>query len=162
MKIAILSDTHGKQSTVRAALDEVVRRDASLILHCGDIADAGTVRLFPAHTHFVYGNCDSHERDAIEMAVADIGATLHQGYGYLELDGTRIGFVHGDDAQLFRDLENSDGFDFLFYGHTHLAREHRTGKTRVINPGALYRAAVKTFAILDLATGTIETVVVTR
>jgi len=30
----------------------------------------------------------------------------------------------------------------------------------VINPGALYRAALKTFAILDLPSGTIETVVV--
>ena len=160
MKIAILSDTHSKQSTVRAALDEVARRGATLILHCGDIADAETVRLFPAHTHFVFGNCDAHEREAIEGAVAAVGATLHQPFGHVEIGNKVIGFIHGDDGPLLRDLEKADAFDYLFYGHTHQAREHRTGKTRVINPGALYRTAVKTFVLLDTDTGEIETVVV--
>jgi uncharacterized protein len=159
MKIAILSDTHSKQATVRAALDEVARYGAALILHCGDIADAETARLFPAHTHFVYGNCDD-EREDIERAIDEVGATLQEPFGHLELDGKAIGFVHGDDHQLLRDLERSGAFDYLFYGHTHQAEEHCTGKTRVINPGALYRAAVKTFAILDVARGEIETVVV--
>jgi predicted phosphodiesterase len=48
----------------------------------------------------------------------------------------------------------------VFYGHTHQAAEHRTGKTRVINPGALHRARPKTFVVLDLATGEVESVVV--
>jgi uncharacterized protein len=159
MKIAVLSDTHSKHSTVVAALDEAARRGAELILHCGDIADPETVRLFPAHTHFVFGNCD-HDRDAMTRAIEEIGATIQQPFSHIELDGTTIGFVHGDDGALLRDLERSDAFDFLFYGHTHQAREHRSGKTRVINPGALYRAALKTFAILDLPGGAIETVVV--
>jgi putative phosphoesterase len=159
MKIAIVSDTHSKHGTVRAALDEAARRGAELILHCGDIADAETVRLFPAHTHFVFGNCD-HDRDGMVRAIEEIGATIHHSFGHVELHGTNIGFVHGDDGTLLRDLEQADAFDFLFYGHTHQAREHRKGKTRVINPGALYRAAVKTFAILELPIGTIETVVV--
>jgi putative phosphoesterase len=159
MKIAILSDTHSKQSTIRAALAEAARRQVELILHCGDIADDETVRLFPAHTMFVFGNCD-YARDEIEAAVAEIGATLQQPFGHLERDGKQIAFVHGDDSQLLRDLEPSDAFDFLFYGHTHQAKEHRRGKTRVINPGALYRAAVKTFVVLEVQTGAIEKVVV--
>jgi putative phosphoesterase len=159
MKIAILSDTHSKQSTVRAALAEAGRRQIELILHCGDIADAETVRLFPAHTHFVFGNCD-YERDELERAARDIGATLQQPWGHIERDGKQIAFVHGDDSRLFHDLEHSETFDFLFYGHTHHAEEHRRGKTRVINPGALYRAAVRTFVVLDVETGEIEKIVV--
>ena len=159
MKIAILSDTHSKQSTVHAALDAAARRGAELILHCGDIADDDTVRLFPAHTIFVYGNCD-YTRGDIERAVADIGATIQDPWGHVERGGKQIAFVHGDDHQLLLDLERSNAFDFLFYGHTHQAEEHRTGKTRVINPGALYRTAVKTFAVLDVVSGEIETVVV--
>jgi putative phosphoesterase len=159
MKIAIVSDTHSKQSTVRAALDLAARQRVELILHCGDIADDDTVRLFPAHTVFVFGNCD-YQRDDIEQAVADIGATLQQPFGHVEPLGKQIGFVHGDDHQLLRDLEHADAFDYLFYGHTHQAEQHRTGKTRVINPGALYRTAVKTFTILDVAADTIETIVV--
>jgi uncharacterized protein len=159
MKIAILSDTHSKQSTVEAALAEARRRRVELILHCGDIADDETVRLFPAHTIFVFGNCDYMRQD-IARAVDEVGATLQEPYGHVEHDGKLIGFVHGDDRQLLLDLERADAFDYLFYGHTHQAEQHRTGKTLVVNPGALYRTAVKTFAVLDVETGAIETVVV--
>jgi putative phosphoesterase len=152
MKIAILSDTHSKQSTVHAALAAAARRSVELILHCGDIADDDTVRLFPAHTIFVYGNCDARRGD-IERAVGDIGATIQDPWAHVERAGKQIAFTHGDSRQLLHDLEVSDTFDFLFYGHTHQAEEHRTGKTRVINPGALYRAAVKTFAVLDVESG---------
>jgi putative phosphoesterase len=160
MKIAIFSDTHSKQSTVHAALHEAECRGVKLILHCGDIADDDTVRLFPPHTMFVFGNCDKYACADIEHAITSIGAMLHQPWGHVECAGKVIGFVHGDDNQLLRDLEHSDAFDYLFYGHTHQAEEHRTGKTRVVNPGALYRTAVKTFAVLDVDSGEIETVVV--
>jgi len=50
-------------------------------------------------------------------------------------------------------LENSGQYDYLFYGHSHVASEHRTGPTRIINPGALHRARPKTFAVLDLESG---------
>jgi putative phosphoesterase len=159
MKIAIVSDTHSKLSTVRAALTAASKRHVELILHCGDIADDDTVRLFPAHSIFVYGNCDYYRAD-IARAIDEIGATLQEPFGHVEHGGKVIAFVHGDDRTLLRDLEHADTFDFLFYGHTHEAEEHRTGKTRVINPGALYRTAVKTFAVLDVATGVVETVVI--
>jgi putative phosphoesterase len=159
MKIAIVSDTHGTRSTVEAALGLITGRGVEVIVHCGDIADGDTVRLFPAGTHFVFGNCD-YDREDIETAVGQIGATLHGQWGTLDLDGRKIAFTHGDDRGLLQALEQSDGFDFVFYGHTHVAAEHQVGRTRVINPGALYRAAVKTFVILDVATGDIERVVV--
>jgi predicted phosphodiesterase len=38
------------------------------------------------------------------------------------------------------------------HGHTHVARDERLGPLRVINPGALQRAAVHTVATLDLRT----------
>jgi putative phosphoesterase len=158
MRIAILSDTHGRQSAVCAALQHIADLDVEFILHCGDIDDAATVRLFPAHTHFVYGNCDDLYQHEIRQAVKEIGATLHEPFGCLELQDKTLAFLHGDDKSLMRDLERSDAFDFLFYGHTHVAAEHRVGRTRVINPGALYRATVKTFILLDLPGGAIKTV----
>ena len=45
-------------------------------------------------------------------------------------------------------------------GLLHQVRDDRVGRTRVINPGALHRARPKTFAVLDLASGEIETVIV--
>ena len=159
MLIAVISDTHNRQVSVNQALAVMAERAVDLVIHCGDIEGGATVRLFPAHTHFVFGNCDRN-RDEIEEAVAEIGATLHGAWGQLELADRRLAFVHGDDLQLLHDLEHADTFDFLFHGHTHVAREHRTGKTRVINPGALQRVAVRTFLLLDLPSGDAETVTV--
>jgi predicted phosphodiesterase len=84
---------------------------------------------------------------------------LHEHFGSVELEGVKIAFLHGDDAGLLRDVERSGHYDFLFYGHTHHAEEHRTGPTRVINPGALHRARPKTFIVLDLPGGAVESVV---
>jgi len=158
MKIGILSDSHGRVGTVREALTELRSRGIDTVLHCGDIDDEPTIRLFAGlKAHFVFGNCDT-DRDELRQVMAEVGATLHEPFGHVTLDGVEIAFVHGDDGTLFRDLERSDAFDFLFYGHTHVAEEHRTGRTRVINPGALQRARVKTFVILDLQTRDVESV----
>ena len=160
MKIGIVSDTHARHATTGEALADLRRRGISTVLHCGDIDDPQTVELFRGFdAHFVFGNCD-WERAALREAMTAVGATLHEPFGNLELDGVKLAFVHGDDSDLRRDLERSGAFDFLFYGHTHLAEEHHTGPTRVINPGALHRARPKTFAVLDLATRAVESVVV--
>ena len=161
MQIAILSDTHSRYATVEKALGLLQARKINTLLHCGDIEDSETVWLFQGFTaHFVFGNCDRLEAHAIRQAVHGIGETLHDGYAALELEGVKIAFTHGDDHRLIRDLEMSGAFDFLFYGHTHKAEEHRAGPTRVINPGALHRANPKTFILLDLPSGEVETVVV--
>ncbi len=154
MRIAVISDTHSRTSSVQAALALLAQQNVALILHCGDIQDGDTVKLFPANTHFVPGNCD--DRNEIRNAAQSIGATYHDGYGTLELAGKSVGFVHGDDPQLLRDLEQSNAFDFLFHGHTHIAGERQVGKTRVINPGALQRVIVRTFIVVDLASGEVE------
>src|SRR5262249_41533955 len=158
MKIAVVSDTHSRNVTTGLALVEIRERGITTVLHCGDIEGPETVALFRGLTaHFVFGNCD-WDRSAIRQAVAAIGATLHEPFGNLELEGNRLAFVHGDDKALFLELENSGSFDYLFYGHTHRLAEHRTGPTRVINPGALHRANPKTFVVLDLASGKAETI----
>jgi uncharacterized protein len=159
MRLAVISDTHSRTVSVQSALAIMAERGVDCIIHCGDIQDGDTVRLFPSHTHFIRGNCD-YDVDDIERAVAEIGATWHGAWGQLELAGQSIAFVHGDNHQLLHDLEHADAFDFLFCGHTHIAREHRTGRTRVINPGALQRVARRTFLLLDLPSGKAESVTV--
>ena len=76
----------------------------------------------------------------------------------MAIAGRKIAFLHGDDRRMFHDVEHSDAYDFLFYGHTHQPEEHVTGPTRVINPGALHRAKPKRFIVLDLPGGAIEPV----
>ncbi len=158
MLIAVISDSHSRTSSVQAALRIMAERKVELIVHCGDICDGATVRLFPAHTHFILGNCD-YDRGDIEQAVAATGATFHGAWGQLNAAGQSLAFAHGDDPVLLNDLVHAD-FDFVFHGHTHLAKEHRVGKTRVINPGALQRVAVRTFVLLELPGGAVESVTV--
>jgi putative phosphoesterase len=160
MRIGIVSDTHGNRLMVNLALAELRQRGITTVLHCGDIDDPETVELFRAFTtHFVFGNCD-YDKDALRAAMDATGATLHDHFGNLELEGVKLAFTHGDDKHLMRDVERSGYYDFLFYGHTHQAAEHRTGPTRVINPGALHRARPKTFVVLDLGSREVESVTV--
>ena len=160
MQIGILSDTHGRTITVKLALAQLRERGITTVLHCGDIDDAETVELFRDFTtHFVFGNCDLDKAE-MRAAMTNIGATLHDSFGSVELEGVKIAFLHGDDAKMMRDVERSGYYDFLFYGHTHQAEEHQTGPTRVINPGALHRARPKSFLVLNLADKQTETLIV--
>ncbi len=158
MRIAILSDSHDQKDAVWAALELIAEQKVDLLLHCGDIDDVETVLLFGAQTHFVLGNCD-HDRARLRRAVADIGATLHEPYGRLEIAGVRIAFVHGDDQELLGELASNGQHDLVCHGHTHLPRDQRQGATRIINPGALYRARPRTVAVLDLASGSLTSLV---
>ena len=49
-----------------------------------------------------------------------------------------------DHQQTVRDI------DYVLHGHTHIAADTCIGSARVINPGALQRAARYTVALLDL------------
>jgi uncharacterized protein len=160
MRIGIVSDTHSRYATVEKVVRLLRQRAVYCVLHCGDIEDADAVWLFEdLTTHFVFGNCDT-ERASLRQAIDAIGGTLQEPFGNLELEGKKIAWMHGDDKRLLQDVENSGHFDFLFYGHTHHAEQHRTGPTLVVNPGALHRARVKTFVILDPEAGDLESVIV--
>lgn len=160
MLIAILSDTHNQLARTRRALDLAREQDASMVLHCGDIEDPPIVSLFHGWTaHFVLGNCD-WDRTGLAETIEEIGGTLHHRFGHLEIDGTKLAFLHGHDSELLEDLIQSAAYDYIFHGHTHVAAERRVGQTRIINPGALHRVQIKTFLLLDPATGETKSIVV--
>ncbi|MDO8629862.1 MAG: metallophosphoesterase family protein, partial [Phycisphaerales bacterium] len=69
----------------------------------------------------------------------------------VELDGKRFAVFHGHESE-FDDLSGID-VDFVLHGHTHVARDEVIVGKRVINPGALHRAAKKTVATIDTVTG---------
>jgi putative phosphoesterase len=158
MHIAIVSDTHSRYQTVETVVTQLRQRGIERVLHCGDIEDAETVWLFEGFdAHFVFGNCDT-ERASLRQAIHGIGGALLEPFGSVEWDGRRIAWTHGDDKRLLRDVEASGHFDYLFYGHTHQAEQHASGPTRVVNPGALYRARPRSFVVLDLESGELESV----
>jgi putative phosphoesterase len=180
MRVGIVSDTHDREASVKAVVAKLRECGITHVFHCGDIETVATVRLFAGfQTHFVLGNWDGdwipgvncglaprapdgRKRDAARLrrAIDDAGARLHEPWGELELEGRHLAWVHGNDRALLKELEKSECYDYLFYGHTHRAEQHRVGRTLVINPGALFKVYPMTFAILDLLRGDVETVAV--
>jgi putative phosphoesterase len=160
MRIGVVSDTHDRQEAVAEAVRLLLEQHVELILHCGDIETPETVRVFrPIPTHFVFGNWDK-ERAKLAAAIKEVGGTHSDSFGAIELAGKRIAWVHSHERHQLRQLENADFFDYVFYGHTHVREQHRTGKTLVANPGALFRANPKTCIVLDIVTGEIKPIII--
>jgi predicted phosphodiesterase len=81
----------------------------------------------------------------------------------VEIEGRSIAVFHGhepqfltieravlrNDARLLADA--AGGRRYVLHGHSHVPRDVRLGEVRVINPGALHRAARHTVATLDPA-----------
>lgn len=157
MKIGVISDTHDRVERTAEAIRLLTEQGAELLIHGGDIVSLATVRLFAGvPTHFVFGNND--EPDELIGPIAEVGAHHHDESGELTLAGKRIAWTHGHRWHLLRDLERSNQFDYLFYGHTHVAESHRTGKTLVANPGALHRANPRTCLLVDLTSGELKSI----
>jgi putative phosphoesterase len=160
MLIGILSDTHSNYAIVKRVRDILDERQINEILHCGDIEDAETVCLLEGLApQFVLGNCDS-DTPELRQAIRDVGGVLYDGFGLIERNNCNVAWIHGHEQSRFGDLVDAQHFDFVFYGHTHRQERHRIGKTEVVNPGALYRARDKTFAILDTKSRQVEIVLV--
>jgi putative phosphoesterase len=156
MRIGVVSDTHDRSEAVAEAIRLMVEHQVELILHCGDIESPDTIALFkPIPTHFVYGNWDK-DRTRLTAAIRAVGGHANDTFGALEIANKRIAWVHSHERHLLHQLEHCDMFDYVFYGHTHIREQHRTGRTLVANPGALFRANPKTCVILDVVTGELK------
>jgi len=160
MRIGVLSDTHDRIEAIAEAVRLLTDQQVELILHCGDIETPETIAAFQVvPTHFVFGNWDK-DKVKLTAAIKAIGGTAHDSFGALEIGGKRIAWVHSHERHQLYQLEHCDYFDYVFYGHTHVREQHRTGKTLVANPGALFRANPKTCIVLDVVTGEIKPIIV--
>ena len=156
MLIGILSDTHGRGPIMAAAVDLLRRRGAEYLIHCGDVGGVDLLEhLVGGPAAFVLGNCDADE-PAYRRHAQSLGVVFCGSMGDLELDGRRLAVMHGDDAPLMERILASRQHDYLLHGHTHVRHDQHVGRTRVINPGALFRAAHKSVAILDTRADALE------
>ena len=150
MRIAVVSDTHGHVRYTSAAVALIRDENVEAVLHCGDIGSPAIPPLFGEWpTHFVFGNVD-HDEEELAQAITHAGLTCHYRFGAFSLSGVKIALLHSDDRRAFEGAIDSGEFDLVCYGHSHIAEQHHVGKTLVLNPGALYRADPRTFAIVEL------------
>ena len=156
MKIGVLSDTHNHLRESRVALDELVKRGATHLVHCGDAGEE-VVDLLAAdclehglRAYVALGNCD--RGDDVRFAPQPPGVERGLSPEFM-LDGKRCVAVHGDNAHRLDSVSTSGEFDYVFTGHTHARSDRRIGKTRVLNPGSPVRplGGPPSVALLDLA-----------
>jgi putative phosphoesterase len=150
--LGVVSDTHGHVANARAAVRMLESFGVEAVLHCGDIGSQAIVPLFAAWpTHFVFGNVDGSSLAAgLATAIENAGLTCDGRFGSFELAGAKIALLHGDDGRLLDQTIKAGAHQLVCHGHTHVPRLERVGPTLVLNPGALYRAAQHTIAIIEL------------
>jgi putative phosphoesterase len=159
--VGILSDTHDRVAAAKAAIDLLRGRGAEHFVHCGDIGTEPILDLLAGlPAAFVFGNND-WDRAGLERYAALIDVRCLADAGELELGGKRFFVTHGDDARTLRRVVEEQRHDYLLHGHTHVRRDERVGRVRIINPGALHRAREKTVALLDTATDALTFLTVT-
>jgi putative phosphoesterase len=156
VKIGILSDTHSRFSIALEAVRLLQQAGAEELIHCGDVGEERVLdALVGLPAAFVFGNND-YDRDGLRKYAGLIGVHCLGAYGVLERAGKRLAVTHGDDFRLISRLQRPPTtVDYLFTGHTHVRHDQRINGVRCINPGALYRAAIKSVALLDLSTDTL-------
>ncbi len=150
MLIGVLSDSHGCADITARAVEELLSHGAQTLIHLGDFETEAVIDELVGHNaRIVFGNCDWNEQ-ALTRYAESVGVRVDHPLGLIEVGGKRIAFTHGHLDRLMREALD-DGVDYLFYGHTHTVSDERCGKTRLINPGALFRAPRYTAVVLDPA-----------
>jgi hypothetical protein len=158
--VGILSDTHDRADTMGLAIAHLKKEGAEFFIHCGDVGGQAVLdHLAGLKAAFVWGNTD-WERVPLQRYAQTLGVACYGAMGDIEIDGKRFAVLHGDDPALMQKLLTGQQYDYLLHGHTHVRRDQVVGKTRVINPGALFRAREKSVALLDPATGQLRFFVV--
>jgi hypothetical protein len=148
MLLGIIADSHGQAQTTRAAVTLLKQRGAEKLIHLGDIGTKAVLDELIGHeAHIVLGNCD-WDAAALRRYAQQIGITVDHPMGTLVIGDSRVAYTHGHVTRLM-DEALGDGVDYLLHGHSHQVRDERIGSTRVINPGALFRASRYTGALLD-------------
>ncbi len=168
MKIGILSETHGHSSRTVAALQILQDNLVRAVIHCGDIGSEGVVTELVAFVeksdipvYAVLGNVDYPDEEYRSWSTKGRFEVLGR-VGEVVLDARRILVIHGDDTRMLDLAIQSGEYQYVFTGHTHECSDETIGSTRVINPGAVYRASKPTVAVLDMADGALEYIALGR
>ncbi len=122
------------------------------VIHCGDV---GVTEVFDELVGrpctFVWGNMDFPDSGLVAY-LQTVGIHPPDEIPVrLTLDGKTFAVFHGHEHGFDHAVDTLD-VDYILHGHTHVPRDIRCGRTRIINPGALHRARRKTVATLDTET----------
>jgi predicted phosphodiesterase len=156
--LGVVSKSSGRADTVSAAIDVFAASGVSLVIHCGDVGGRHVLdplaRLGGA---FVWG-----DRDTDRMGLLRYGRTLGVDcfglIGTIDWEDKTICIVHGEDKSVIRRLLDEQQYDYLLLGHDLTPEDKVVGRTRIINPGAIFGSATPSIVLLDPPTGKLRVV----
>jgi uncharacterized protein len=161
--LGILSDTHGRAELTACALDTLRSAGAQFFIHCGDLGGESVLdQLAEVQARFVWGNTDE-PGELLTDYVRMLGLTMPGSPPLrINLDGKSVAVFHGHEPEFARLAQLADGIDsapfrrlaaadYILFGHRHVPYDRQCATVRVINPGAIHRAQIRTVATLDLA-----------
>ena len=164
MKVCIVSDSHDRADPLAQAVREAKALGAEVVIHCGDLIGAQTMKPALAAglpVHAIHGN-NIGDPTAMQFQSKKSGGQL-QYYGSeasLELGGRRIVVVHYDHHGYA--MACTGNWDLVCCGHSHQAEARQVpnvkgGSTWLANPGTVAGlAAPATWILADLATMSFE------
>lgn len=142
MKIGIISDTHDDIKNTQKAIELFNKLDVKNVFHAGDYVFPGIINLFKelkpnTNLYGVRGNNDGELLGIANKFKELENAVFFNEFGRVVIEKKEIGIYHGTNPKLSETLIQSQIFDLLILGHTHIRRIERVGRTLVLNPGAL-------------------------
>ena len=166
MKLGLISDTHGNLPRTREALDLLRREGIHQLVHCGDLGSEAVLNLLLEVRESgipviaVHGNVDEWDTDLILYA-KHLHIPLPR-VARFTADGHACAVHHGHDRLVMHALQAEPDLDMLFTGHTHVPADEPLGHLRIINPGAVHRAATPMVSTLHLSTGRLQRHAISR
>jgi len=104
---------------------------------------------------FVYGNNDG-ERSGLTKKCEELGFIGIDDTACFDFAGKSFFVNHGTRSRVIDEAVAAQEYDYVLHGHTHEKRNELNGKTRIINPGALFSADEYSIALLTPETGDVE------
>lgn len=160
MKICVVSDSHDRAPLLAAAVVAAKAAGAELVIHCGDVIGAMTLRSlvqFGLPVHVVHGNNLGDPVALWNLCKASTGLITYHGADIdLRLAGRRVFATHY--PHYGRGLACTGDYDVVCCGHSHAASvvQQATvagGMTWLVNPGSVGGlGAPATWLLADLAT----------
>lgn len=159
MIIAVMSDSHDNIWNLRKALEIVKKKNAQMIIHCGDfIAPFMLVELDQSGipVHGVFGNNDGDKYLLTKFSLTSLtNITLYDPVGLVDADGFKIGFTH--HGIVGEALAAGGKFNLVCFGHSHKYFLKEIGRTILLNPGEIMgKDGLPSFCLVDTNTAKIE------
>lgn len=147
MFIGILSDSHGNTEAVIRAIALFKNHNVNVLLHAGDFGPGNQYEYFKGFTvHLVCGNNDDLEE--LKFYALQNSQPEPEYIRHLVFQDKTISLQHGDRMNMLQDAV-ALGYSYIVKGHSHYQEDYMKGKTRILNPGALYRSPIYSVGLLD-------------